>query len=62
MRPKEVTFPLSVLETSSAKEDLEDWLLSQDPEFIRKMRKARREDILGKGKSWGSLKRELCIK
>jgi hypothetical protein len=62
MKSEEVTFPLSVFETADTKEDLEDWLLSQDPEFIRKMRKARREDILGKGKSWGSLKRELCIK
>lgn len=62
MKSEEVTFPLSVFETADTKEDLEDWLLSQDPEFIKKMRKARREDILGKGKSWGSLKRELCIR
>ena len=62
MKLKEVTFPLSVFETADTKEDLEDWLLTQDPEFIKKMRKARREDIAGKGKSWGSLKRELCIK
>ena len=62
MKLEEVIFPLSVFETADTKEDLEDWLLSQDPEFIKKMRKARREDILGKGKSWGSLKRELCIR
>jgi hypothetical protein len=62
MKSEEVIFPLSVFETADTKEDLEDWLLSQNPEFIKKMRKARREDILGKGKSWGSLKRELCIK
>jgi hypothetical protein len=62
MKLKEVTFPLSVFETADTKEDLEDWLLSQDPEFIKKMRKARREDISGTGKSWGSLKRKLCIK
>ena len=59
---EEITFPLSVFETADTKEDLEDWLLSQNPEFIKKMRKARREDILGKGKSWGAIKRELCIK
>ncbi len=57
-----VTFPLSVFETADTKEDLEDWLLSRDPEFIKKIRKARQEDLLGKGKSWESLKRELCIK
>jgi len=62
MKSEEVTFPLSVFETADTKEDLEDWLLSQDPEFIKKMRKTRREDILGKGKSWGSLKRELCLR
>jgi hypothetical protein len=56
------SFPLIVFETVDTKEDLEDWLLSQDPEFIKKIRKARGEAILGKGKSWGSLKRELCIK
>jgi hypothetical protein len=58
----EVTFPLSVFETADTKEDLEDWLLSQDPEFIKKMRKARREDVQGKGKGWQALKKELCIK
>ena len=54
MKSEEVTFPLSVFETADTKEDLEDWLLSQNPYFIKKMRKARREDILGKGKSWTS--------
>ena len=61
-KSEEVTFPLSVFETADTKEDLEDWLLSQNPEFIKKMRKTRREDISGKGKSWESIKRELCIK
>jgi hypothetical protein len=56
------SFPLIVFETADTKVDLEDWLLSQNPEFIKKMRQARREDILGKGKSWESIKRELCIK
>jgi hypothetical protein len=62
MKLEKVTFPLSVFETANTKEDLEDWLLSQNSEFIKKMRKARREDLMGKGKSWGSLKRELCIR
>ena len=62
-RKKEtVSFPLSVFKTADTKEDLEDWLLSHNPEFIKKMRKARQEDLLGKGKSWKSFKRELCIK
>jgi hypothetical protein len=62
MKLDEVTFPLNVFETADTKEDLEDWLLSQNPAFIKKMRKARREDVQGKGKSWKSLKKELCIK
>lgn len=61
-KSKIVTFPISVFETADTKEDLEDWLLSQNPEFIKKMRKAKQEDIQGKGKDWKSLKNELSIK
>ena len=62
-RKKEiVTFPLSVFETADTKEDLEDWLLAQDPEFIKRMRRAKQEDTQGRGKNWGALKKELCIK
>jgi len=57
-----VTFPLSVFETADSKEDLEDWLLVQNAEFIKKMRKARRDDLNGKGKNWQSLKKAACIK
>jgi len=57
-----VTFPLSIFETADTKEDLEDWLLSQSPEFLEKMRKARKDDIEGKGKDWKVLKKKLCIK
>jgi len=57
-----VSFPQSVFDTADTKEDLEDWLLSQNPEFIKKMRKARLDDIQGKGKEWSQLKKELCIK
>jgi hypothetical protein len=61
-RIEKVTFPLSVFETADTKEDLEDWLLAQDTEFIKKMRKARQHDIQGREKDWKSLKKELCIK
>ena len=59
---KTVTFPLTVFETANTKEDLEDWLLSQNPEFIKKMRRVRKDDIKGKGKDWEALKKDLCIK
>ena len=61
-KKKTVTFPLSIFETADTKDDLEDWLLSQNPEFIKKMGKERQEDIQGKGKDWQTLKEELCIK
>jgi hypothetical protein len=61
-RPEVITFPLSVFETANTKEDLEDWLLSQNPDFIKRMRKARQDDIQSKGKDWMVLKKELCIK
>ena len=57
-----VTFPLSIFETADTKEDLEDWLLTQNPGFIKKMRKARQDDLRGKGKDWKILKHELCLK
>jgi hypothetical protein len=57
-----VSFPLSIFETADTKEDLEDWLLSQSPNFLKKMRKARKDDIEGKGKDWKLLKKEICIK
>jgi len=59
---KTVSFPLTVFETANTKEDLEDWLLSQNPEFIKKMRRVRKDDIKGKGKDWEALKKDLCIK
>jgi len=55
-----ITFPLSIFETADTIEDLEDWLLSKNPEFIKKMRKVKRDDIQSKGKDWKSLKKELC--
>ena len=57
-----VIFPLSVFETADTKEDLEDWLLAQNAEFIRRMRKAKRDDLRGRGKDWKALKKELCLK
>jgi len=57
-----VTFPRSVFETADTIEDLEDWLLSKDPEFIKRMRKARKEDDQDRGKDWKTLKKELCLK
>lgn len=59
---KTVTFPLSIFETADTKEDLEDWLISQKPDFVKRMRRARNDDIQNKGKDWKSIKKEQCIK
>ncbi|MBF0564521.1 MAG: hypothetical protein HQK89_04705 [Nitrospirae bacterium] len=56
-----ISFPLSVFETAETKEELEDWLLSNDPELIDELRKARQDDIEGKFVDWQSLKKALCI-
>jgi hypothetical protein len=54
-----ITFPVSVFETADTKEDLEDWLLSQNPEFLKRMKKAKKDDIEGEGKDWKQLNKEL---
>ena len=61
-KTKVVTFPLSIFETAETKDDLENWLLMRNPDFIKRMRKARKDDVAGKGKDWKILKKELCIK
>jgi len=35
--------------------------LSQNPEFIKRMRKAREDDLKGIGKDWQELKKQLYI-
>ncbi|MFH0774080.1 MAG: hypothetical protein V2A53_01100 [bacterium] len=62
MKPKIVVFPISIFETADTIDDLEDWLLSQSPDFIKKMRKTRKEDEKNGGKDWEFLKKELCIR
>ncbi len=37
-----ITFPIGVFETADTKEYLEDWLLSQHPEFLKKMRNTQK--------------------
>jgi len=62
MGEKVVVIPMEVFETAESKEDLEDWLLTQNPDFIRRMRKARKDDLNSNGKNWEVLKKELCTK
>lgn len=42
-------------------DEMEDFLLSKDPEFLEKMRRARKDHLSGKVRSLKSLKKDLCI-
>jgi len=58
-----VKIPVDVLEKFyEAQEFLEDWLLANDKEFIRKMRRARKEDLSGQAVSWEQAKKQLGVK
>ncbi len=39
-------------------EELEDWLLVHNPEFIARMRRARENDLAGKSIAWEQVKQE----
>lgn len=43
------------------KDELEDFLLSNDPKFLEKMHKAKKSHLAGKTRSLKDLKKELCI-
>ncbi len=54
--------PTTIWESAETKEELEDWLLSQNPRLIRQLRRIRRqEDIAGKGKSLDEVARQWHI-
>jgi hypothetical protein len=54
--------PTTIWESAETKEELEDWLLSQNPKLIRQLRQIRRqEDIAGKGKSLAEVSRQWHI-
>lgn len=41
--------------------ELEDFLLSRNPKLLRKLRKARREDLTGKTRPYDELARDLGL-
>jgi len=60
---EEISIPKTVFATAETLEDLEDWFLSKDPEFISKLNKIRREeDLKGKGVSLETLCKKWNIK
>jgi hypothetical protein len=64
-KPREsgvLEIPTTIWESAKTKEELEDWLLSQNPKLIRQLRRIRRqEDITGKGKSLAEVARQWHI-
>ncbi len=56
-----ITIPVEVFETADTKEEIEDWLLAHDPEFIKRMRKAKADMEAGKGITLEELKKKLCV-
>ncbi|MEW6556633.1 MAG: hypothetical protein AB1349_04670 [Elusimicrobiota bacterium] len=57
-----ITIPVEVFETADTKEEIEDWLLAHDPEFIKRMRKAKADMEAGKFIPWEQVKQKLSIK
>ncbi|MBF0542447.1 MAG: hypothetical protein HQK91_13470 [Nitrospirae bacterium] len=57
-----VSFPISVFESAETKDELEDWLISQNPEIMAILKQALQDEIDGKGIDLETLKKELCIK
>ncbi len=67
---KTISVPVSLLRKISLaanafhelEDELEDFLLAHDPDFIAKMRQSRQEHLAGNTSSLEDLKQELCIK
>ncbi len=54
--PRTIAIPESVLATAQSIDDLEDWLAANDPDFLVRLRRIRRdEDLAGKGKDLGEI-------
>ncbi len=67
---KTISIPVSLLKKISLaadtfhelEDELEDFLLGNDPDFIAKMRQSRQEHLTGDTTSLEDLKKDLCIK
>ena len=67
--PKTIDVPVSLIEKISKaakafeefEDEMEDFLLAKDPQFLKKMRRARKSHLAGKTRPLENLKKELCI-
>ena len=47
-----VEIPTEVLASVETLDELEDWLMARNPQLMRELRQARRDDLAGKFKLW----------
>ena len=47
-----VEIPTKVLESVDTLDELEDWLMANNPRVMRELRQARQDDLAGKFKPW----------
>jgi len=47
-----VEIPTTVLDSVDTLDELEDWLMANNPHVMRELRQARRDDLAGKFKPW----------
>ncbi|MDP2600096.1 MAG: hypothetical protein Q8P84_05100 [Deltaproteobacteria bacterium] len=52
---KFIQIPVSVFESADSKEDIEDWLMSHDADFIEELRQIKKEAEEGKGRPLSEL-------
>lgn len=68
--PKTIDVPVSLIEKISKaakafeefEDEMENFLLVKDPQFLKKMRRARKHHLAGKTRPLANIKKELCIK
>ena len=47
-----IEIPTKVLESVDTLDELEDWLMAQNPRLMRELLQARQDDVAGKFKLW----------
>ena len=52
MKTETVEIPATVLSSVETLDELQDWLMAQNPDVIAELWAARREDVAGKFKPW----------
>lgn len=57
-----IEIPRGIWETAETKEEIEDWLLTQNPKLIRQLRRIKHEeDLTGQGKTLREVARRWNI-